>query len=229
MSILTDTDLKTLICSDIEWKDRNKIHIYPFSGDCLTPVGYDLRIGNRYSSAFKRGSFEIKEGDQIAICPGDTTLITTLEKVGMPQNRTISALIVSKVSKVSKGLSHISTSIDPDWDGKLLIVIHNHSRETLNLNFAEPFCTVVFFENKSPSTKDCGKPPERSDILLKEWSDVTQKVQRKEWIKSLVPIGIIVIMGGSGYLVFGNQPGFIAMTAIGVGLSQIASLIIKKY
>ncbi|MEW6068075.1 MAG: hypothetical protein AB1610_07285 [Nitrospirota bacterium] len=153
MSLLTDTNLKNMICSENTWTDKNKLHIYPFFEDCLTPVGYDLRVGSPYSSALKGGTFEIKEGDQIAIIPQDTVLITTLEEVGMPKDRTISALIASKVSKVSKGLSHISTTIDPDWDGKLLIAIHNHSRDTVNLNFAEPLCTVVFFENKSPSTK----------------------------------------------------------------------------
>jgi len=229
MSLLTDTDLKNIICSESNWTDRNKLHIHPFFEDCLTPVGYDLRIGSPYSSALKGGTFKIKEDEKIAISPGDTVLITTLEKVGMPKNRTVSALIVSKVSKVSKGLSHVSTTIDPDWEGNLLITIHNHSRENVNLNFAEPFCTTVFFENKSPSTKDCEKAAGRLDIFLNEWVNVTQKVQRKSIVKGLVPIAIIAIMGGLGYLIFGNNPGFVAMTAIGVGLSQIATLLTKRY
>jgi deoxycytidine triphosphate deaminase len=175
MSLLTDTDLKSIICSDQEWTDKNKIYIYPFAEKNLTPVGYDLSVGDSYASAYKPGSIDIKEGDRVTIKSGDTVLITTLEKIGMPQNRTVSALVLSKVSKVSKGLSHISTTIDPDWKGELLVAIHNSSRSSVSISFGEPFCTVVFFENKSPATKDCGKDKRRPDILVNEWTEVVRK------------------------------------------------------
>ncbi|MHA1747186.1 MAG: dCTP deaminase [Promethearchaeota archaeon] len=225
MSLLTDTDLKEVICTDENWEDKNKTHIYPFTEACLTPVCYDLRIGNLYSSILKTGPFKLMEGDKIIIEPGDTVLITTLEKVGMAKNRMFSALILSKVSKVSNGLSHISTTIDPDWDGKLLIAVHNHSMNKVELNFGEPFCTVVFFENKSPSTKDCGKIPGRLDVFVNEWSNITQKARKKERLKSLISPGIILLSLIIGYFTFGNNPGFIATVAGGVALSQL----IMKY
>lgn len=222
MPLLTDTDLRKIICTDEAWEDKNnKIHIYPFSEECLTPVGYDLRVGDSYSSAFKIGPFKLKEGAKIIIEPRDTVLITTLEKIDMPKSRLISALIQSKVSKVSKGLSHISTTIDPDWDGKLLIAVHNHSINKVELNFGEPFCTVVFFENKSASTKDCDKIPGRLDVFIDEWSAKAEKSKRRERLKSLVSPGIILLSIVVGYFIFGNRPGFIAFVAGGVALSQL--------
>ena len=121
MSLLTDTDLRRILCIQKEWPDKNKLHIFPFKEDCLTPVGYDARVGELYASSMSAKMSTLGSGETITIRPGDTVLIETLEDVGMPMNRTISAFITSKVSKVSKGLSHISTNIDADWKGKLLI------------------------------------------------------------------------------------------------------------
>jgi len=226
MSLLTDTDLRQIICMDEEWQNRDKhLHIFPFIEKSLTPVGYDLRIGYSYSSAMHGGPKKISEGDKFVVFPGDTVLITTLEKVGMPQNRSISALIQSKVSKVSKGLSHVSTTIDPDWDGNLLIAVHSHSKNKIELEFGESFCTVVFFENKSVATKDCGKVAGRLDIFVAEWSEKAMKAKKKEAIKSFLSPVIIIVSLVGGYFLFGNNPGFIASVAGGVALSQI----IKSY
>jgi deoxycytidine triphosphate deaminase len=226
MSLLTDTDLRNMMSSEQEWTDKNKIHIYPFLENNLTPVGYDLSVGDSYASAFKAGRIDIKEGERVTIKPGDTVLITTLEKIGMPQNRTVSALVLSKVSQVSKGLSHISTTIDPDWKGELLVAIHNPSRSSLTIGYRENFCTVVFFENKSPATKDCGKDQRRPDILVNEWTEVVRKSNQKskieETVKILLPILIILLFSIIGYKIFGNSPGFGTMTTVGVALSQVA-------
>jgi len=145
MSLLTDSDLRTKLCTVKGEEGNDKILIYPFSEDCLTPVGYDLRVGRLYSSSLHGGPFEIDDKSRIQISHGDTVLITTQEEIGMPKNRSVSALIMSKVSKVSKGLSHISTTIDPDWNGHLLIALNNYSRSTIELAVGEAFCTAVFF------------------------------------------------------------------------------------
>lgn len=226
MSLLTDTDIKELICTDEVWEDQNeKIHIHPFAEESLTPIGYDLRVGNLYSSASNAGPFKLKENDSIIIEPRDTALITTLETVDMPKDRYISALILSKVSQVSKGLSHISTTIDPDWNGHLLIAVHNNSKNKIELNFGDAFCTVVFFENKSPSTKNCNKYPGRLDVFINEWSSKARKAKSKERFKIWISPGIIFLSVALGYYLFGNNSGFIATVAAGVALSQI----IKNY
>jgi len=226
MSLLTDTDLSKIICTDEICEDKvKKIQIFPFAEKSLTPVGYDLRVGNLYSSAFKSDKFKLTKDDKIIIDPRDTVLITTLESINMPTDRSISALILSKVSKVSEGLSHISTTIDPDWKGPLLIAMNNHSKNKVELNCGDAFCTVVFFENKSPSTKKCGKEPGRNDLFMKQWIHEARKVKQKEMLKTFVSPGIIILSLIIGYSFFGNNPGFIATTAAGVAISQI----IKSY
>lgn len=84
----------------------------------------------------------------------------------MPQDKTLSGLICSRVKLVSLGLSHISTTIDPDWYGALSISIHNHTDEDISLGVGERLCTAVFMTNKSPATKDSGHAPSRTDTLI---------------------------------------------------------------
>lgn len=232
MCLLTDTDLTNLITSEKDWSDKHRLHIYPFDAECLTPVGYDVRVGPQYASSIDAELYELKPNDQVIIKPGDTVLITTLEDIGMPQNRTISAFITSKVSKVSKGLSHVSTNIDPDWKGNLLIALHNPSRNTVFLKYGEAFCTVNFIENKSPSSKDCGKEPGRSDILLKQFLKDVKEARAKElYIRQsthrrilIYKIVIIATSGLVGYGLFRSTPGFIAMSALGIALSNVISM-----
>jgi deoxycytidine triphosphate deaminase len=160
MSILTDTDLEPLIDSSGE------LVISPFNQECLTPVGYDLRIGKTYTTSdIKQVRRNLNEGESITLKPGTTALISTLEYVQMPKSRTVSGLIESRVSQVSKGLSHVSTTVDPDWRGHLLIAIHNHAVEEVKLKYGETFCTIVFLKNESPATRDSNKHPDRLDVF----------------------------------------------------------------
>ncbi len=224
MSLLTDTDLRKILCKEKEWADKNTLHIFPFEEDSLTPVGYDVRVGKLYASSVSARMSTLADGETITIRPGDTILIETLEDIGMPMNRTISAFITSKVSKVSRGLSHISTNIDADWKGNLLIAMHNPSRNTISVGFGEALCTLNFIENKTPSTKDCGKEPGRSDILLKQFAETAKAVQKKAGNRRALLIAakaaIIFAFGGTGYYFFKNGPGFIAMVGIGVGIAN---------
>jgi len=227
MSLFTDTDLRTAMCTDKEWSDKDRIHIFPYEEECLTPVGYDVRVGNQYASAIEAKLYRLAQNDKVVIKPQDTVLITTLENIEMPVSRKVSAFITSKVSKVSKGLSHISTNIDPDWRGNLLIAIHNPSTRTVSLNHGEAFCTLNFISNISPSTKDCGKEPGRSDVLIggfvedvKQSRDREEKQAKTRSIKNIILKAVLIIIPAAvGYYVFKSTPGFIAMTALGVGLA----------
>lgn len=226
--MLTDTDIRKILCSNHDWSDKIKLHIHPFDENCLTPVGYDLRVGSQYSSAMAATLEPLQLGGKIEVHPGDTVLITTLEDVGMPQDRTISAFITSKVSKVSQGLSHISTNIDADWRGHLLIALHNPSTNMVELKYGEPFCTINFIENKSPATKECGKEPGRTDVLMKRFVDnsrIAKQVQNRRHMQItiasyLMKFSAIIIFGALGYYLWGSSPGFIAMAAIGVGVAS---------
>lgn len=228
MSLLTDTDLNSILDKTEDWSNKDgNLQIFPFDEKSLTPIGYDLRVGARYSSALKAKHYRLHEGDILTVLPKDTVLITTMEKIGMPQNRKISGFILSKVSKASKGLSQTSTTIDADWKGHLLIAIHNYSSEKVELHYGEEFCTVVFISNQSAATKECGKSPDRLDILVEEWETISQKANRKTKFKSFIPPGIIFSFLIFGYFFFGNTSGFIAIVAASVGFSKLSETFLK--
>ncbi|OUL17431.1 hypothetical protein BV372_35120 [Nostoc sp. T09] len=244
MSLLADTDLIKMICTTKqEWQQRDddnpKIYINPFKQNSLKPGSYDLSVGNSYASALK-GQFQVNDNCPVTIDAGDTVLITTLEEIKMPINKKVSALILSKVSQVSKGLSHISTTVDPDWEGKLLIAITNHSRKSIKLNLGEPLCTMVFFENKSAADKESAYEPGRVDILTRQFSSTAPELQREIEkkkiarrrnfnIRILISLGTIPLSLLMGYLFFNNNLElFIAVAGLGATLSQTALAVISS-
>ncbi|MBD2420458.1 hypothetical protein H6G54_22675 [Anabaena cylindrica FACHB-243] len=253
MSLLTDTDLEIMKCySTYEWQnqsdDQPKIYIDPFSPNSLTPIGYDLRVGGSYMSASKGEEVLVNQNSPVIIEPGDTTLITVFEEIRMPKNHKFSGLILSKVSKVSKGLSNISTTIDPDWVGHLVIAVHNFSQESITINFKDTFCTVVFLENKSPSTKESRHTSGRNDILRQRMSEAAKKVQRdrdkekskenkqkkkkketENFLQVFSSLGIILIFIVIGYVFFKQKPDiFITTIGVGVAISQTALIVITN-
>jgi predicted PurR-regulated permease PerM len=81
-------------------------------------------------------------------------------------------------------------------------------------------------------SKDCGKEPGRSDILLQQFlNDVTEAREQAESIfkrkyrLSLLSKAItIALFSWAGYYYFGLTLGFPAMVAIGVGLANFIPL-----
>lgn len=221
MTFLTDTDLDQLISGDSQEKNDSKLVLAPYCEKCMTPVGYDLRVGQTYiTSDIPEVRRDLKKGEIITIRPNTTALISTLEWIRMPKDKTLTGLIESKVSMVSRGLSHISTTVDPDYWGELLIAVHNHSVQDILLKYGERFCTIVFFRNETPSTRPCDRQPGRLDIFLKRFQEKSSKGQRERKTKDWVPPAIVTLVAACGYTVFGNTPGFIATVAMGVAISQ---------
>ena len=220
MGILTDTDLKNIVVENREVQHKDdKLLISPYSKKSITPVGYDLRIGNGYSSRKSGKYFELKENQELKIKSGDTILVRTLERIEMPKNRTISGLISSKVSIVTQGITHISTTIDADWKGNLLITISNVSNETVKLKYGQKFCTAVFITNISAPTIFSNHEESRNDIFFREW---TKKNRKAKLRNNLIGYSLLLLIPLSTYLgwkIFGNTEGMAAFVAAGVAVT----------
>lgn len=61
----------------------------------------------------------------------DTVLMVSREYVSVPLY--ISGYVVSRVSKVAEGFGHVSTSIDPNWKGALLIAMSNPTNKPIKV------------------------------------------------------------------------------------------------
>lgn len=229
MAVLTDTDLQDVLCKEETWRDAARtLHIHPYDDKSLTPVGYDLRVGERYSSNLRSGMSTLGQGGELEISPGETVLVTTLESIGMPRNKMLSAFVCSRVSLVAKGLSHISTTVDADWVGPLLIAVTNQGRSSVSLPYGERLATVVFLNNNKPASRSVNRPPSRHDLYMSEWENQTRAwktLTRRAALHDRLVFWsrpVLVMTGlGLGLGLLGSTPGAVAAVAVSVALSQM--------
>lgn len=233
---MTDTDIKTILTTnEDEWKGdvkTEKLLIKGFEKKSLTPVGYDLRVGELYlrmSSKVKDWN-KLQDDSHLVILPDEMVAIETEELIGMPQNKKYSGILVSKVTVSEKGLSHISTSLDPDYQGKLIITLSNVSRRKITLGRNQPFCTMILFGNKSPATGDCGKSfHEHLVRLLEDWKVVGKQLRKKTICFWIIKISIPTIpLFSALYVNYFIRPISEAEAALLVALYSLIFVILDK-
>lgn len=156
MSMLSDVDVKKYLGKEIV--------IEPFSEDLLTPVGYDFTVGD-FVFSLENGLLQPTNGSY-DLSAKNTFQILTKESLWVSER--IGGTFHSKVSLVSKGLSHISTTLDPGWYGPLLITIRNNTDNTISMKSGAPFVTLIFSKLNSPTNTPHFKPAFRKDILFSQ-------------------------------------------------------------
>lgn len=229
MSILTDTNLKKILCYDEgQWSDKKPLLIQQGSDECLTPMGYDLRVGGFYKTFKNKPPLvPLKKGQKATIKPGDIALIGTREKLKMPKDGSISALILSRVSQVSRGLSNISTKVDPGWaEGELLIPVQNFSRDVIQLDYNEKFCTIVFFKNESAASQYSSKSSREKFFNL--LAQTNRESLNRDFQLAAISLLVYGISFGLGYYFFRNNSGFAVTVAVGIAVEKIVSTVAAK-
>ncbi len=122
MSLLTDKDITKLLGKDIV--------IDNFFPEGVTPVGYDFHVGDFVYSLDQCSLIKPVDG-YYDLPPESTILILTRESLWV--SKRIGGLFHSKVSLVTQGLSHIATTLDPNWFGPLLITFRNNNKTPFKL------------------------------------------------------------------------------------------------
>lgn len=175
MGALSDYDILQMIY------DR-EIIIYPYDEKLVTPIGYNFCPSEVIISTRTGLPIKIRQkGNEkyIIVSAHDTVLISTREYLSISNN--IMGTFHSRVSVVSAGFGHISTTLDPGWRGPLLIALNNPSSHNLKLVISYeskpiPFVTLVFYRFSENARKLHDNPPYRTDIL--------EKYQAKpNWVK----------------------------------------------
>ncbi|SIO30824.1 dCTP deaminase domain-containing protein [Halodesulfovibrio marinisediminis] len=150
-----------------------RIGIYPFCEDNVKGASYNLT-----ASKFAWRDDELvhpTEDNKIILEPSSTTLVMTEEAVWVDSS--LAGTYHSKVRLVSKGLGHISTTLDPNWVGPSLISVHNYSEDAYHLSVGASFVTLIFDNLLTPSTKASTNTPGRAG-LVREHSD-----EFEEWLE----------------------------------------------
>lgn len=172
--VLSDVDIKQYI-------NKNEIVIYPYNEENLTGLGYNLSFTKFIYSLNKKTLCEIEcEGNEL-FCyaePNDTLLIISHEAVWI--TKSLSGTFYSKVGIVSKGFGHISTTLDPEWEGPLLFSLNNPTNQRIKLSIGnkiengikyETFVTLIFHKMISKANKTHDNEPGRIYDILKHVKD----------------------------------------------------------
>lgn len=173
------------------------LKILPFHPQYLKNASYDVSP-TIVAMSTKTGMLETVYWDKkypykyyIYVKAKDTVLSVTREFISVPSN--IAGSVVSRVSSVSEGFGHVSTSIDPNWKGALLIALGNPTNKPIKIyvggSSAEsesnnPLATVSFYYLETPCTDvDIGYSGMRFDLLEKQV--YSQRHGVKAWFNKL--------------------------------------------
>ncbi len=227
MSVLTDVDIRGML-------DNGNLKIKPFDENRLTPIGYNLSVGDFYLSKRLLKRINLSPRQSFNVMPGETVAIRTLEYIELPQDRTVSGFIHSKIKMITAGFEQISTTLDSDHKGRLFITIQNLSSYMASLEHGKPICTMVLLKNVSPSKKTSNNSYDENDItnnLLNAWKTQrpSERIERF-WhaIRPLFPIIFIVSGGIVAFILLGKSTAFAgvmaAITAIGLILDRLLNV-----
>lgn len=186
---------KNDIISEQEKPDGLKIS--PFKHRYLKNASYDVSP-TIIALSTKTGMLETVYRDKkypykyyIYVKAKDTVLSVTREFISVPSN--IAGSVVSRVSSVSEGFGHVSTSIDPNWKGALLIALGNPTNKPIKIYVGgssdesesnNPLATISFYYLETPCRDvDNSYSGMRLDLLEKQ--EYSQRHGVKAWFTKL--------------------------------------------
>lgn len=142
MTILTDREIVDVL--------NKEMVIHPVDTDeCLSPLGYDLRIGYVINLEKPIESLELEPTGKIVIPPKTSTFIITKEHVWL-SDRLVGTLH-SRGSLAASGLIINSTTVDPNWAGQMTFLVHNIGNQPIELDKDARFVTMILHRVKKPT------------------------------------------------------------------------------
>lgn len=176
--------------NDIIEKVKNgSLEIYPLDEKNLTGIGYNLSTTYFVFSITRGELLPVKEeitarGKEhyVEVPPADTVLFFTREYIAV--DNTLSGTFHSKVACVCQGFGHVSTTLDPTWQGQLIISVNNPTKRfiRLDLDRSGNIATMLLYELDTdvtgPDIHDNNKG--RCDLLLSRFVDPPKDVRARE-------------------------------------------------
>jgi len=141
----------------------NDIFIWPFDPANLKGSTYNLTAS---IVAFYEENGEnisvVNDDDKIILPKRRTIFIQTEESIYV--NKKICGTYHTKVKMVSKGISSISTTLDPCYFGTSLVAVTNQNDYDVEIDVGDTFCSLMLYKMRSASNSRHDNPPFRSDI-----------------------------------------------------------------
>lgn len=140
------------------------IFIHPFNKENLKGSSYNLtasRVAYYKNNDGKLISI-LRNKNKIIIPPKKLVFIQTEESIYV--SKRICGTYHTKVNWVSRGLSSISTTLDPGYFGTSLMILNNLSNKEIELDVGESFCTLMLYKMASGDKDVHDNFPFRKDI-----------------------------------------------------------------
>lgn len=118
---------------------------------------------------------------KITIKAQSTVAIFTQEALWV--SRRVGGTYHPRVSLVAKGLSNISTTLDPQWYGLSLVTVSNTTDTDIDIRVGDAFVSVMFYYLNTPATKGIiDNQASRPDIYTKfTLTDEDEEFLNQQW------------------------------------------------
>ena len=161
--------------------------IVPFDASKAKGTGYNLSPTTLVYSVNKKKLVKVHQNDKeiyVWVEPNDTVLTISKEYVITEGN--VVGTFHSRVRMSADGLGNVSTTLDPNWKGKLLFAINNPTKRRIKLRIEEKsegktksvgLVTMVLSwtgtkgDKSSEASLHLDNPPMRTDI----WKDLSER------------------------------------------------------
>lgn len=172
--LLSNNDIKRELI-----KAKN-ISIHPLTVENIKGSSINLTASAHAWDIIERKSVVI-DNKKIVIKGNTTVAIFTEEAVWV--SRRIGGTYHPRVSLVAKGLSNISTTLDPQWYGLSLVTVSNTTDRDIEIRVGEAFVSVMLYYLNSPATKGIiDNQASRPDLYSKfDLTDEDEYFLGKQW------------------------------------------------
>lgn len=114
----------------------------------------DLHVGSEYYLFYSADipvlsdpPRTLQAGQKIVLRPGDGLIIKSREYLVMP--RDLAGIVSSKVGFTLLGLTPISTTVDPTFEGFLVLVVRNHGNDEIHLTCGDAIATMTLMQTEA--------------------------------------------------------------------------------
>ena len=148
MSVYSNKDLKRNI-------NKKDIVICPLAEASITPLGYDISIGEIITLSSESGNKLVKANGKIEIPAKSLNIVIAKEFIWLSGN--VVDTLHSRGTLACKGIFTNSTNVDPNFGGQMVMSIYNTTDRTVLLDEDAPFITLIFHSTLTFTPDDPGE------------------------------------------------------------------------
>ena len=156
---------------EVESPDQIETHLN------IRTAKLDLHVGSQYALYSEAGIRPLAaitmtlQGRQHAIIkPGDGIVFRTREYLRMPRN--LIGFVASKVGFSTLGLSSVSATVDPTFEGFLIITVWNQSMDEIHLTTQDAVATLSFAELDQPVPEGTSVRSQKGSLFECVWGSI---------------------------------------------------------